>query len=375
MKILCVVGARPNFMKMAPILKEMKKYPDLNPILLHTGQHYDDVMSRVFFVDLGLPRPDIYLGIGGGSHAEQTARIMLEFDKILLAEKPDSILVVGDVNSTLACSLVAAKSGIKIAHVEAGLRSGDRTMPEEINRILTDALSDLLLIPSLDARENLLKEGIPDYKIHFVGNVMVDCLRQHQQKATESTILKTLDLESKSYVLLTLHRPSNVDDISSFKSILDALCIIQKKLPIIFPVHPRTRQKLAESSLQNDIARCPNIRFTSPLGYLDFLNLMMNARLVLTDSGGIQEETTALSVPCLTLRNNTERPITIWEGTNVLVGTETQKIIEESLQILNNSHHASSCCPQFWDGLASERIVSILRKQESFEKNNILVNA
>lgn len=343
MKILHVVGARPNFMKIAPIMKEMARYPDcFEQILVHTGQHYDNKMSQVFFDDLDIPQPDVYLNVGSGSHAEQTARIMLAFEPVLLKYQPDWILVVGDVNSTLACALVAAKLCIPVAHVEAGLRSFNRAMPEEVNRILTDQIADLLFTTEKSANENLAHEGIPGRKIHFVGNTMIDTLLQYKKP---------------SYALLTLHRPSNVDVPGILGGILCALTEIQAVMPIIFPAHPRTMKRIQEFGFGDRLAAMPNLRVIEPLGYLEFLNLMVNARLVLTDSGGIQEETTALGVPCLTLREETERPITVAQGTNVVVGHDPQRIIASTMAILDNSKHT----PKLWDGHAAERIVSILK--------------
>ncbi|HWP45748.1 MAG TPA: UDP-N-acetylglucosamine 2-epimerase (non-hydrolyzing) [Candidatus Limnocylindrales bacterium] len=380
MKIINVVGARPNFMKMAPILKVMSSYPRLNPILVHTGQHYDVTMSRAFFEDLELPEPDIYLGVGSGSHAAQTARIMVEFEKVLEQEKPNLIVVVGDVNSTLACSVVAAKLLVPIAHVEAGLRSFDRTMPEEINRVVTDALSEYLFTTSEDANLNLKREGIPEEKIFFVGNVMIDSLLQHLEKAKRTHILKKLGLIQKNlktapmvenlldYAVLTLHRPSNVDDPEVFLRIIQALTGVSQHLPIIFPVHPRTRKQIAAFGYQSFFKDLETtsvestkgfIGMIEPLGYLDFLGLMSRAKFILTDSGGLQEETTALGIPCLTLRENTERPVTITEGTNTLVGTDPEKIIFESQKILRGEGKAGRI-PKLWDGKTAERIVKIL---------------
>src|SRR5437870_4270873 len=299
MKVLNVVGARPNFMKIAPIVEEMKKAPDLEGILVHTGQHYDEGMSDVFFRDLGIPVPDVHLGVGSGFHAEQTARIMVEFEKVCLAEgtektaKPDMVVVVGDVNSTMACTIVAAKLRIPVAHVEAGLRSFDRAMPEEINRLVTDALSDLLFTTSRDADENLKREGVDPKKIHFVGNVMIDTLLKQRRKAAELQVEKP-----KQYALVTLHRPSNVDDPKVLGPILEALQQISKTMPVLFPIHPRTRKRVGDFGLSLD-----GIRTMDPLGYLEFLNLESTATVVLTDSGGLQEETTILGVPCLTLRH------------------------------------------------------------------------
>lgn len=383
MKIINVVGTRPNFIKIAPILRQMRKYAAaFQPTLIHTGQHYDYEMSKVFFKDLELPEPDIYLEIGSGTHAEQTGKVMIEFEKVLIREKPDLVVVVGDVNSTLAAALSAVKLHIPVAHVEAGLRSRDREMPEEINRVLTDAISDYLFTPSLDAQENLRKEGIPEDRIFFVGNVMVDSLLYSEEKARKSDILARLGLITKGgsraadYTLLTLHRPSNVDNKKSLKRILDALSEIQKKIKIVFPIHPRTRRKLREFGYQSFLSNSgqwdPTIQsinretnsviITPPLAYLDFLKLEMKARLIMTDSGGIQEEATILGVPCLTLRETTERPVTVTQGTNVVVGNDENRIVKETLKVLGGKRKRGEC-PQFWDGGAAERIVKIFREQ------------
>jgi UDP-N-acetylglucosamine 2-epimerase (non-hydrolysing) len=361
LKALCVVGARPNFMKVAPIVAEMKRREtEFLPLLVHTGQHYDRAMSDSFFEDLRMPRPDVHLGVGSGSHAAQTARVMIEFEPILLSEKPDWVLVVGDVNSTLACALVCSKLGIKVAHVEAGLRSRDRRMPEEINRILTDQISDLLFTPSPDADENLAAEGIELDKIKFVGNVMIDSLFENLPRANESTIVSDLKLENQDYAVLTLHRPSNVDEPETFEKIFVALEAISEQLPIIFPVHPRTKNRIAEFGFANRIETNPNLRLIEPLGYLDFLRLYSNARMVLTDSGGLQEETTALKIPCLTLRENTERPVTVSMGTNRIVGTETEKIKQAAFEILNQTAFQDVQIPQLWDGKTAGRICDAL---------------
>ena len=359
LKILHVVGARPNFMKVAPIMREMAKYPqEFEQILVHTGQHYDDNMSQVFFEELELPQPDIYLGVGSGSHAQQTARTMLAFEPVLLEHKPDWVIVVGDVNSTVACALTAVKLGVKVAHVEAGLRSFDRTMPEEINRVLTDQIADLLFTTERDANENLRREGVAEEKIHFVGNVMIDTLLRHKELALALDVLGEYGVQSQGYALLTLHRPSNVDVPEVLAGILDALAEIQARLPILFPAHPRTVERIQEFGLEGRPAAMPGLRVTEPLGYLEFLNLMASARLVLTDSGGIQEETTILGVPCLTLRKNTERPVTVKQGTNTVVGSDPQRIVAEALAILDGKGKAGRV-PELWDGRAAERIVSV----------------
>ena len=362
MKIINVVGARPNFMKIAPLIEEMRKNPKIEALLVHTGQHYDKEMSELFFDDLEIPRPDIYLGIGSASHTEQTAKIMIGFEKVLLKENPDLVLVVGDVNSTIACSLTAAKMGIKIAHVEAGLRSFDRSMPEEINRVLTDQIADFLFTTERDANDNLLREGISKEKIFFVGNVMIDTLLKNRKKAENSKILEKLNLEKKNYATLTLHRPSNVDVRGTFENLLDAFTEIQNKIKIVFPMHPRTEKKIEEFNLREKITEMKNFITIKPLGYLDFLNLIANSKFVLTDSGGIQEETTVLRIPCVTLRENTERPVTVTEGTNIVVGTNRDKIIKESLNIIEGKGKKGRI-PELWDGKAAKRIVDIICKK------------
>ena len=362
MRVLNVVGARPNLMKIAPLVEEMRRYPDIRQRLLHTGQHYDEAMSQVFFDELGIPRPDIYLGVGSGSHAEQTARVMVGFEQVLLEERPDVVVVVGDVNSTLACAITAAKVGVPLAHVEAGLRSFDRRMPEEINRIVTDALADFLFTTSREANENLRREGISEEKVFFVDNVMIDTLLQHRERARTLGTPARFGLQAGRYALLTLHRPSNVDDPVVFSGILDALAQIQTALSILFPVHPRTAQRLCDFGFAERLAAAPNLRLVEPLGYLEFLDLMMHAWVILTDSGGIQEETTILGIPCLTLRENTERPVTITEGTNTLVGSDPARIIAEVRRILAGESKAGRI-PELWDGRAAGRIVAVLRER------------
>lgn len=362
LKVINVVGARPNFMKVAPIVEAMKRRKmEFEPTIVHTGQHYDAQMSDAFFRDLGLPEPDVYLGVGSGSHAVQTAAVMQSFEPVVLAEKPDWVLVVGDVNSTLACAIVCAKLQVKVAHVEAGLRSRDRTMPEEINRLLTDQIADLLLTPSLDADENLKAEGIPPARIRFVGNVMIDSLLGQLKRAEGSKVREDLGVAGQDYATLTLHRPSNVDDPATFKRILDALEQIGERLPIIFPVHPRTRARIAEFGFTDLVERAGSLRLVEPLGYLDFLRLYSGARLVLTDSGGIQEETTALGIPCLTLRENTERPITVEMGTNTIVGTDTEKIVRTAFAALDApKSRETTRIPPLWDGHTADRILDAL---------------
>jgi UDP-N-acetylglucosamine 2-epimerase (non-hydrolysing) len=317
-------------------------------------------MSRVFFEDLGLPEPDIYLGVGKGSHASQTARIMTEFEKICLREKPGLVVVVGDVNSTLACGIVAAKLLIPLAHVEAGLRSFDRSMPEEVNRIVTDSVSDYLFTTCEDANKNLEREGVAKNRIFFVGNTMIDTLLRHKQQAQNSKILERLSLRDKAYGVLTLHRPSNVDELSGLKKIVSAIVKISRRLPIIFPAHPRTANQIKKSGLKGYLGK--NITLIEPLGYLDFLHLMAHSSMVLTDSGGIQEETTVLGVPCLTLRKNTERPITVTEGTNTIVGTSAKDIQREALKVISGKKRRA-VMPRLWDGKAAERIIRILKER------------
>ncbi len=369
MKLLIVVGARPNFMKAAPILKAIRQFnatrrdwlDPIVPVLVHTGQHYDAAMSDAFFADLQMPQPDVFLGAGSGSHAIQTAEIMKRFEPVILEHAPDAVLVVGDVNSTLACALVAAKLPNRplIAHIEAGLRSFDRSMPEEINRILTDQISDLLFVTEESALRNLRNEGVPDDRVHFAGNTMIDSLRQYESRAALSTVLKTLGLEPGSYALLTLHRAANVDDRDSFVEILEGLRDLAQSHPIIFPAHPRTQKQMAEPGLDRYLSgNLTGIRILPPQGYLDFLCLMKHARLVVTDSGGIQEETTALGVPCVTVRGNTERPVTVEIGTNILAGTQREPI---RAAIQRQLDFRCDCqVPPQWDGLAATRIIQVL---------------
>jgi UDP-N-acetylglucosamine 2-epimerase (non-hydrolysing) len=359
LKIINVVGARPNLPKIAPLMREMRGHPEIEPILVHTGQHYDEKLSDVFFRQMGIPTPDVNLEVGSGSHAAQTAEVLKRVEPVLIEHKPDVVIVVGDVNSTIAVSLAAVKLGIRVAHVEAGLRSFDRTMPEEINRILTDAIADLLFVTEEDAIEHLLKEGRPRSAIHFVGNVMIDSLRHFLPIAQKSSIghdLALMDRESwRRFAVLTLHRPSNVDSADKLRELMSAIQAVATELPVIFPVHPRTKQRLAETGAINN----PQLRLIDPLGYLDFLCLLSRATLVLTDSGGIQEETTALGVPCLTLRENTERPVTISQGTNLLVGTDPVHIRTAAQDILAGKSKAGRI-PPLWDGKAAGRIVEIL---------------
>ncbi len=391
LKWILVAGARPNFMKIAPLVRAIHAYNNLNgniicPLLVHTGQHYDVNMSESFFKDLNLPEPDVNLGIGSGSHGEQTGRVLIEFEKILFKKQPDLVIVVGDVNSTLACTLASVKLHIPVAHVEAGLRSFDRSMPEEINRIVTDALSDYLFTPSPDGDENLLKEGIPQEKIYLVGDIMVDSLLFNLEQSKKRNILERLGIGQKvladnyppitDYCLLTLHRPSNVDNKRSLTRIVQGLLQISSRVPILFPIHPRTRKQVKTFRMESNFEFYPSpdlgpkdyydsnglkrkIHCFEPLGYLDFLKLMAHAKIVLTDSGGMQEETTVLNIPCITLRDTTERPITITEGSNILVKDDPEKIIKEVTKFLEGSSLKGKC-PSIWDGHTAERIVKIL---------------
>ncbi|MGB4110719.1 MAG: UDP-2,3-diacetamido-2,3-dideoxy-D-glucuronate 2-epimerase [Deltaproteobacteria bacterium ADurb.BinA179] len=359
MKILNVVGARPNFMKIAPLIRDMNARKDrIEHLLVHTGQHYDKSMSDDFFVQLGIPQPDVNLGIGSASHAQQTAKILTAFESVLVEHNPDMVVVVGDVNSTMACALVAAKSGVKVAHVEAGLRSFDRTMPEEINRILTDALSDLLFTTEEAGNENLRREGIPQEKIFFVGNVMIDTL-VHCLAAMPPGPPHP-GLEKKEYAVITLHRPSNVDHPETLKGMLRAFQDISKNLKLVIPLHPRTRANIERFGLSDALRTLEeNAVVTGPVGYVDMLRLVKDSRMVITDSGGIQEETTYLGVPCITLRANTERPSTVTLGTNTLVGSDTGKLLRAVERVMLDSH-ARGTIPPLWDGHASERIVEHL---------------
>ena len=359
MKIISVVGARPNFMKIAPLMHAFQARPEIEPFLVHTGQHYDDRMSDLFFRELGIPVPDINLEVGSGSHAVQTAEVMKAFEPVVLKQRPDVVLVVGDVNSTIACGLVAVKLGVKLVHVEAGLRSNDRSMPEEINRILTDTISDLLFCTEQRGVDNLRCEGVPAEKVFLVGNVMIDTLLRNKEKAEDSHILEQQRLESGEYAVVTLHRPSNVDDPRVFSRILNALHVIQQDMPIIFPIHPRTRRNLDAMDLKMNLDEMVGMRLIEPVGYLDFLKIMAHARIVLTDSGGIQEETTILGIPCLTLRENTERPVTVEIGSNQLVGTETEDILTAYRRVIDGEEGTPGT-PPLWDGHAAERIVEIL---------------
>ena len=346
-------------MKIAPVVAAFKRRPShFESLLVHTGQHYDDQMSQVFFDELGIPRPDINLNVGSGSHAQQTAAIMTGFEQVLLTQSIDLVLVVGDVNSTIACALVASKLGVPIAHVEAGLRSYDRRMPEEINRVLTDQISDLLFTTEASALANLQREGVDPSKVHFVGNVMIDTLLAHRNRARATAVHASLGLEPSAYGLLTLHRPSNVDDPAGFDRLMSGIDIVARDVPIVFPMHPRTRPVVARSATANAMVDAGRLRLIDPLGYLDFIGLMERARVVLTDSGGVQEETTILGVPCLTLRENTERPVTITHGTNQLVGTDATAIREAWARV--KQPMAAPPVPPLWDGQAAERIADVL---------------
>lgn len=356
--IVLVAGARPNFMKVGPLWRELHRYPDrFKVVLVHTGQHYDVNMSEAFFRDLELPTPDQFLGVGSGTHAEQTGRVMVAFEQVCSDVRPDLVVVVGDVNSTMACTITAKKVGLQVAHVEAGLRSRDWSMPEEINRVVTDVLADVLLTPSRDATENLLREGISSERISFVGNIMIDALVAAMPKAESRTACEDLNLKSGGYGVVTLHRPSNVDHRKRFEQILTEFSRFRERLPLVFPVHPRTRKNLALFGLERLVGERCGIFLIDPVGYLDFLHILRNSRVAITDSGGVQEETTWLGIPCLTLRDNTERPITITEGTNQLVGIDTMAKCVDT--ILSGRWKVGSR-PERWDGRTAERIVALL---------------
>ncbi len=361
MKIVHVVGARPNYMKIAPILEAVARAGFAQQRLVHTGQHYDAAMSDAFFSDLGMPAPDIHLDVGSGSHAEQTAKVLLRFEAVCLEERPDLVVVAGDVNSTLAVAIDAAKLIVPCAHVEAGLRSYDMTMPEEVNRVVTDRLCELLFTPSADADENLLREGTPGERIFRVGNVMIDSLIEHLPRARASGSIERLGVAAGPYAVVTLHRPSNVDDPRVLAALIGALGELQDRIDVIFPVHPRTRRRLTEFGLDPAVAALPRLRLCEPLGYLEFLGLTSRAALVLTDSGGLQEETTALGIPCLTLRHNTERPITVDEGTNTVVGVDPELILSEARAALSGQGKAGRI-PALWDGKSSERIAAVIEQ-------------
>ena len=357
MKVTAVVGARPNFVKIAPVLSALRQYPDVAAMLVHTGQHYDARMSGSFFEELEIPAADVNLGVGSGTNAAQTAEVMARLVPVLEQDRPDLMLVVGDVNSTVAAAVVAAKMSIPVAHVEAGLRSFDRTMPEEINRQLTDAVSDVCFTTEPAANENLAREGVDAARIHYVGNVMIDTLFRFRERAAGSTILDRLGVSPRGFAVLTLHRPANVDEPAALARLLHAIACVQADVPVLFPIHPRTRERLRRIP---DVAlEGAGLLATEPLGYLDFVQLMANARCVLTDSGGIQEETTALGVPCLTLRDNTERPITVTVGTNRLVGADGRGVAEAWKEIRDGRWPAGQL-PELWDGKAAERIAKVI---------------
>lgn len=370
LRIASMVGARPNFMKIAPIVHEIQRTPGIEHRLVHSGQHYDQQMSESFFDELHIPKPDVNLEVGSGSHAFQTAEVMKRFEAVVLEWKPDVVIVVGDVNSTLAAALVASKLGVAVAHVEAGLRSFDMSMPEEINRKLTDAISDLLFVTEQSGIQNLRKEGVGEDKIFFVGNVMIDCLVEHRKIAAKSEVLRRLGLQKDgaaplAYGLLTLHRPSNVDDPEILRDILSTIATVSEKMPVFFPVHPRSLERIRQFGLgrylTEEKATTPTrgIVPLAPQGYLDFLCLMDHARLILTDSGGIQEESTILGVPCLTLRENTERPVTVEQGTNQIVGRDPKKILAAAERVLSAERRPVRA-PELWDGHTAERIVKVL---------------
>jgi len=354
MRIMAVVGARPNFMKIAPIMWAIRRRRGVEGYLVHTGQHYDQKMSELFFEQLNIPRPNVDLGVGSGSHAVQTAEVMKRIEPVVVEQRPDALLVVGDVNSTIAAAIVAVKLGVPVAHVEAGLRSFDRAMPEEINRVLTDSISRWLFVTERSGIRNLKREGIPEDRIFFVGNVMIDTLLATRQRFEQSPIVSQFALPERGYAVVTLHRPSNVDDPAVLAGMLGLLEELQREIPVVFPIHPRTRKAI------NGALRVSRLRLVEPLGYLDFMKLVAHARMVLTDSGGIQEETTVLGVPCLTLRNNTERPATVEEGTNLLVGQDPQRILTAARQVLSSGGPKAGHTPELWDGRAADRILDVL---------------
>lgn len=364
MHIACIVGARPNFMKMAPILRAFNKYENVKTTLIHTGQHYDKSLSDVFFEELEIKKPEISLNIGSGSHGEQTGRLIIELEKTFSDLKAsdaglDRVLVVGDVNSTMAAALSAVKLNIPVAHVEAGLRSFDRTMPEEINRLVTDSICDLLLPSEPDGVKQLLKEGHSESNIHLVGNVMIDTLLHQRERAVQLNTLQEMGVESGKYGVVTLHRPSNVDAKANLEKLIDVLIEITSQIPIVFPVHPRTQGKLDEFGLTKKLENEPNVKLLKPLGYLDFLCLTSQSKVIVTDSGGLQEESTVLGVPCLTMRENTERPITVSEGTSTLIGSDFD-YLKKCLNDVVSGNYKVGRCPELWDGKAAERIASVV---------------
>ncbi len=359
MQIHLIAAARPNFMKIAPLYHALKTQDWANPVIVHTGQHYDLNMSDVFFQDLGLPDPDIHLGVGSGSHAQQSGQVMIAYEKVLIEKRPDLVIVVGDVNSTMAATIAASKLGIKVAHLEAGLRSFDRTMPEEINRLVTDALADLLWTPSPDGDEHLLKEGVAREKICRVGNIMIDSLEMLRDKIERESVCKELGLEKGNFVLVTLHRPSNVDKPDTLKILCQLMAHISQKLALVFPIHPRTRKNLENFGLMPILTESPGVRLLEPQSYVRFMSMVFDCRFVITDSGGIQEETSYLGIPCLTLRPNTERPITITQGTNRLCKLEELETMAEKILSANTVQKNRI---DLWDGQTANRIVHSIRK-------------
>jgi UDP-N-acetylglucosamine 2-epimerase (non-hydrolysing) len=365
LKIISVVGARPNFIKIAPLHKVFHDdYSSVSHLVCHTGQHFDENMSHIFFREFEMPSPDFYLGVSGGSHADQTARIMIEFEKVLQSEKPDLVIVPGDVNSTLACSLVAAKERIPVAHIEAGLRSFDREMPEEINRIVTDVLADYLFVSEPSGLKNLAREGIDEKKVFYVGNIMIDSLVRYLPKIVKSGAMKQFHLQPGKFVIVTFHRPSNVDSEESLSGFTQMLSELGNHRQIVFPVHPRTKAKLVEYNLLKQLN--PSIQIIPPIGYIDFLNLVRNAELVITDSGGIQEECTYLGVQCITVRNNTERPVTVEMGTNQLIGTDLRQVRDSAMKVFGGFRKEGRI-PELWDGHTGERIAKIVVEKLSLE--------
>ncbi len=371
-KILNVVGARPNFMKIAPLHRAFLKTGKIDSKILHTGQHYDEKMSDIFFNQLALPKPDYYLGVGGGSHTYQKANVMLKFEEVLLEEKPDLVLVVGDVNATAACSIVGVKMGIPVAHVEAGLRSGDRKMPEEVNRIITDAISNFLFITEHSGLINLAKEGVPDDKVFFVGNVMIDSLYHFRKKAAESKVLDNLGVKPKDYILMTMHRPHNVDHEKGLKDIIQIVKDATQHKKVVFAIHPRTTNNLKRFGLYESLASIEGLSLIGPQGYLEFLKLMDNAALIITDSGGIQEETTYLQVPCMTFRDTTERPITVELGTNFLLQDLDPVTVKIQMEAILNGAAKNGIIPPLWDGHAAERIAEILIDKIKVDKPELV---
>jgi UDP-N-acetylglucosamine 2-epimerase (non-hydrolysing) len=374
LKILNIVGARPNFMKIAPLHRAFSKHPHIVSKILHTGQHYDEKMSDIFFNQLELPQPDFYLGIGGGSHTYQKAHVMLAFEKILEKEKPDVVLVVGDVNATAACSIVAVKMGVKTVHVEAGLRSGDRRMPEEINRMITDVICDHLFVHEQSGMVNLAKEGVADEKISFVGNVMIDSLIHYREKAKQESILEEIKIKPKEYILITMHRPANVDNKSSLEDILEIIENAVQHKTVVFPMHPRTANNIKNFELENRLNSIENLSILGPQGYLQFLKLMDNAALIITDSGGIQEETTYLQVPCMTFRDSTERPVTVELGTNILMKDLNPETVRIQMEKILNGETKKGIIPPLWDGHASERIAEVLVSLYGKHSNVEMIN-